>query len=81
MAVFIDTGGGDIYGAETKEQAIAAILEDCPELESEQHEFFEVASSTPMRVENEDGSPGELSTLEDEYTNLGHGYCVASTNC
>ena len=82
MTVFMETGGGDIYAGETKEACIAAIKqdigdEDFAEIESE---ISEVDGSTKMRLENEDASTGELSTLAEEYTNLGYGYCIATTN-
>lgn len=81
MAVFMDTGGGDIYAAETKEGCVKAILADAPELAETQDEFSEVGGETKMRLENEDGTSGEQSTFAEEYTDLGHGYCIASTNC
>lgn len=81
MSIFMDTGGGDIYAAETKEACIAAMLEDSPELTAKHNEFFEVPGSAKMRVENEDGSIGPISTLAEEYTDMGHGYCIAAENC
>jgi hypothetical protein len=81
MAVFMDTGNEDIYAAETREECVKAILADSPSLAQKQHEFFEVGGSMLMRTENEDGSAGPISTLAEEYTNLGYGYCIASTNC
>lgn len=87
MAIFMDTGGGDIYAAETREQCIAAMREDVGEKEFArmeiEHDMFEVPGTTKMRVQHEDGSvdADETSTLDDEYTNLGYGYCIASENC
>ena len=42
MAVFFDTGGGDIYGGPTRESVIAAMQEDAGE-EIDLGEVFEVA--------------------------------------
>jgi hypothetical protein len=80
MAVFFDTGGGDIYGGPTKEAVITAMLADCADMELA--EIFEVPGSMKMRVEDEDGS-GEMSssTLEAEYVESLGSYCVASENC
>lgn len=75
MAIFMSTGGGDIYAAETKEQCIEAILEDAPGLRGAVHEFEEVAGETKIRIEDDD-----LATLEQAYTELGYGYCIATTN-
>ena len=79
MAIFMDTGGGDIYAAETKEACVAAMLKDNPELDVDQVE--EVPGDKKMAMENEDGSAGEPSTLAEQYTDLGYGYCIASENC
>lgn len=78
MAVFYDTGGGDIYAGETKEAVLAAMRQDMGEVDAD---IFEVPGSTKIRVENEDGSVGGFSTLEWEYTDLGFGYCISSENC
>ena len=81
MPVFMDTGGGDIYAAETKEACLAAMRKDSPDHDYEKT-AYEIPGATPIGVENEDGTIShELSTLEAEYTNLGYGYCIASTNC
>lgn len=79
MAVFMDSGGGDIYGAETKEECLAAIAEDCPDFENSN--AFEVCGESKARLLNEDDSPGEMVTLREVYSNIGYGYLVASTNC
>ena len=83
MEVFMDTGGGDIYGGESKEAILAAIKKDIGEKDFKKikHGIFEVPGSTPMRMENEDESLGDLSTLEEEYTEGMGAYCIASTNC
>ena len=84
MAIFMDTGGGDIYAAETKEACLAAIKADLGEKDFREieGEIFEVAGDSPIQCEEEDGSPGTTSTtLAEEYTDLGHGYCIASSNC
>jgi hypothetical protein len=83
MAVFMDTGG-DIYAAETKEECLNAIKADIGEKEFAkiEDEIFEVGGDEPIQCEEEDGSPGTTSTtLQEEYTNIGHGYCIASSNC
>ena len=83
MAVFMDTGGGDIYAAETKEACLAAIKADVGEddFRDIEDQIFEVGGDWPLQVEEEDGSVGKTSTLAEEYTELGHGYCIASSNC
>ena len=83
MAVFMDTGGGDIYAAETKDECIAAIKSDLGEkyFKEIEAEIYEVGGDMKIRVENEDDSVGEPSTLAEEYTSIGHGYCIASSNC
>jgi len=84
MAVFYDTGGGDIYAGETKQDCVAAMKSDIGDEEVNdwlnQGEVQEVSGEMKMRLENEDGTPGELVTLDSEYTNLGYGYCIASSN-
>ena len=82
MPVFMDTGGGDIYAGETRDACIEAMKKDLGEEDFAeiQSEISEVGGSTKMRLENEDGSIGELSTLAEEYTDLGYGYCIATTN-
>lgn len=82
MAIFMDTGGGDFYAAETKELCIAAMLEDNDE--TEVRAAFEIPGDTKMRTGNEDGSDGDLVTLQGEYDSNGitdKGYCIASENC
>lgn len=83
MAIFMDTGGGDYYAAETKEQCIAAMLQDSRDMDVS--EFVEIPGSTKMRTEEEDGSlDGTLTTLQEEYDSNGitdRGYCIASENC
>lgn len=83
MPVFMNTGGGDIYAGETREACIKAMREDLGDKDFAEiePEIFEIDGSTKMRLENEDGTPGELVPLSQEYTNLGYGYCIASTNC
>lgn len=83
MAVFMETGGGDIYAGATKQEVLAAIKRDIGEKDFNclEKEIFEVPGNTPIRLENEDESPGELSTLEVEYTEGIGAYCIASTNC
>ena len=82
MAVFMDTGGGDIYAGETKEACLAAIKSDVGDKEFDEikDEAFEVGGDWPVQLEEEDGGTGKMSTLAEEYTNLGYGYCIASSN-
>ena len=85
MAVFFDNGGGDIYAGETKEQCLDAMRKDVgdDEFADFEQDIEEVDGSTEKMVENEDGSRGgeKRRTLNEEYTNMGHGYCIASSNC
>jgi hypothetical protein len=82
MPFFMDTGGGDIYAAETKEECIKAMLEDNPDLAESQDKFFEVDGSKQLFVEDEDESASHhVETLKDAYTNMGYGYLIATVNC
>lgn len=80
--VFMDTGGGDIYGGPTREAVIAAMRKDMGNDDFVEADGFEVDGDMKMSVENEDG-PQTISTLSDQYTPQedGEGYCVASENC
>ena len=78
MAVYWDTGGGDIYAGATKEQCVAEMLSDCPELPI--NGIFEVDGSHEVQIEEFDGSVHHR-TLDEEYIDLGWGYCIASENC
>lgn len=78
MAVYWDTGGGDIYAGTTKEQCVAEMLRDCPELPI--NGIFEVGGDMEIRVEEIDGSV-HTRTLDEEYIDLGRGYCISSENC
>jgi hypothetical protein len=75
MAVFFDTGNGDIYGGPTKEAVIAAMKEDMFGDDFDEEDMFEVDGSTKMHAEQEDGGIcEELTTLEAEYCEeLGEG--------
>lgn len=80
MAVFFDTGGGDIYGGPTKEAVIAAMLADSDDVELE--DICEVPGTTKMRASDENNEPtDETTTLEAEYDEALGSYCVASENC
>jgi hypothetical protein len=83
MAVFFDTGGGDIYGAPTREAVIAAMRADAGE-EIDLDAIVEVSGSMKMRVEmEEDDDSGEFDTilpLEKEYIESLGAYCVATEN-
>jgi hypothetical protein len=80
MAVFMDTGGGDIYAAETREQCIAAIKADVSEEDFAgiEHELAEVSGSLLMN----DSERGQI-TLDENYRLNGiidQGYCIATEN-
>ena len=77
---FMNTGGGDIYAAETREACIQAMCEDGVFKDYSESEVFEVPGSMKIRTENEDGFEGPVSTLEEEYVNTGEGYFLASEN-
>ena len=80
MAVFFDTGGGDIYGGPTKEAILAAIRIDAGDKDFA--EIHEVPGTTKMRVSDENDEPTEeLTTLDAEYEESLGSYCVASYNC
>jgi hypothetical protein len=79
MAIFMDTGNGDIYAAENRELCYAAMLHDSPDLDTSR--AFEVPGTFRMRVEKEDGSNGGFSTLAEEYIATNDGYCICSENC
>jgi hypothetical protein len=81
MAVFMDTGGGDIYGGPTKEAVIAAMKAD-----SDEHDFekdaFEVSGSTKVGEVDENEMPtGNLVTLAKVFGNGADAYMIASENC
>lgn len=82
MAVFYDTGGGDIYAGETREEVIAAMKDDIGEDDFEESEVFEVDESKHMAESYEEEMPtGRTIALKEAYTPIGHGYCIASENC
>lgn len=79
MAVFFDTGGGDIYAGPTKEAVIAEMLADSEDVDVSQIEEV----SGDLQILNADE---ELVTLEQDYADgltKGHlgSYCIASENC
>lgn len=79
MAVFFDTGGGDIYGGPTTEAVIAAMLSDEPSLDLTKIE--EVSGDTQMVETDENEEPtGDTISLEDEYDETLGSYIVASNN-
>lgn len=86
MAVFYDTGNGDIYAGETKKACLDAMKKDIGDgdLSRIKRDIFEVSGEMKMYVECGDceDCPGKHeSTLAEEYTNLGYGYRIASDNC
>ena len=83
MAVFFDTGGGDIYAGPTKDAVIQAIKSDVGEDEFKEEIMdgvFEVSGTTKMRV-SEGVTPPVLSTLNEQYDAALGSYCIASENC
>ena len=83
MAVFFDTGGGDIYGGPTRESVLAAIREDIgDEYFAEIEEgICEVPGTMKMRASDENNEPtDELTTLEAEYNEAIGSYCVSTEN-
>jgi len=81
MAVFYDTGGGDIYAGPTREAVIAAMKEDIGDDDFLEDEIFEVPGTFKMRVEEEDGKASdELVSLAEEYGDDTTAYCIASEN-
>lgn len=82
MAVFYDTGGGDIYGGPDKESIIEAIRADIGDDDFDEDDLFEVSGTQEMRASNEnEEATDELVTLEEEYDESLGAYCVASENC
>lgn len=82
MAVFYDTGGGDIYGGPDKESILKAMREDIAPDDFVEEDVFEVPGTQKMRVTDENEEPTEqLITLAEEYTEALGSYCVASENC
>jgi hypothetical protein len=82
MAVFFDTGGGDIYGGPTKEAVIAAMQADSDEVDLE--DIFEVSGAQKMRASDwteNDVPTEELITLDAAYDETLGSYMVASENC
>lgn len=82
MAVFFDTGGGDIYGGPTKEAVIAAMQSDLGD-DLVLEDIVEVPGTAKMQVGDEDEGVDpleKLSTLEEEYDEKLGVYCVASKN-
>jgi hypothetical protein len=79
MAVFYDTGGGDIYGGPTYEAVIAAMRADSDDIDEE--EVFEVSAKTKIRVQDENERPtDELLSLEEAYGDDTEACCLASEN-
>jgi len=80
MTIFMDTGGGDIYGGPTKEDVIAVMQKDCGDM-FDAKAIFEVPSTTPMWVEADNADGRRKSTIGEEYDAALGTYCVASENC
>ena len=80
MAVFFDTGNGDIYGGFDKAAVLAAMHADYSDIS--EPEVFEVPGTQMMQASDENDQPtGDLISLNDEYGADSDAYCVASKNC
>jgi len=80
MAVFINSGTGNIYAGESNEAVLAEILEN-EGLDGSQ--AFEVAGSHQIAVTDEnDERTEEMTTLDEEYRAnggaAGGAYCIAT---
>lgn len=81
MAVFYDTGGGDIYGGPTYEAILKAMIEDFGDGDFDEGEVFEVDGSMKMNATDGNGDAiGELITIAEEYGDDVLAYCVCSDN-
>jgi hypothetical protein len=81
MAVFFDTGGGDIYGGASREAVIEAMRDDIGE-DFVEADIEKVSGTMKMLEADENDAPtGELITLDDAFTEGIGAYCVASENC
>ena len=79
MAVFYNTGGGDIYGGPDRDSVVAAMLADWSDIDVK--EVTEVLGSTKVGIENEDGSRSRtFSTLAEEYDPALGSYCISTEN-
>jgi hypothetical protein len=82
MAVFYDTGGGDIYAGPTKEAVLALMKEEAHPDDFDESAVFEVPGYHVMNATDENETPtGELITLDEEYGDDTATYCIASENC
>lgn len=80
MAVFFDTGGGDIYAGPTREAVVAAMKHDSSDIDESQ--IFEVPGTTKLRVTDENEElTDETITLDEEYSETLGSYCICSENC
>lgn len=80
MAVFYDTGGGDIYGGSDYESVLSAMRADSDDIDEEQ--IFEVSGNAKITISDENEEPTtEVVTLEEAYGNDTEAYCVGSDNC
>lgn len=82
MAVFYDTGGGDIYAGPDRESIIKAMREDIGDDDFDEALIEEVSGDTKMNATDENEQPtGDLISLEDEYGDDALAYCICSNNC
>lgn len=81
MAVFYNTGGGDIYAGPTRDAVIVEMKQDMGD-DFKEEDMFEVPGTTKIRVVDENEEPtNELSTLAEEYDESLGAYCISSENC
>lgn len=80
MAVFFDTGGGDIYGGSTKKAVTAAMRKDIGDEDFNEikEQIEQVSGSLKMQDPDDIFELKAISKVYDK--NLG-AYCVASNNC
>ncbi len=80
MAVFMDTGSGDIYAGPTREEVIAQMQADLSDFDISK--AFLVPATMEMVESDEFGNEtGDMITLEEEYNPAFGVYCIASDNC
>jgi hypothetical protein len=78
MAVFYDTGGGDIYGGSTKREVLRAMREDLGinDFNRIKHKIYKV-SGTAIMLSSDHST---LTTLASEYDKSLGAYRVGSDN-
>lgn len=82
MAIFMDTGGGDIYAGPTKKAILAAMKADSNDYDLS--DARRVSAKTKITREDENAEAIDLAgmtTLAKEYHQSLGSYCIASLNC